>query len=1166
MSSAPDRFGRFALLDLLGEGGMGRVYRARIEGPGGFRKDLALKVLRAEPDRDPERLASALAKEARIGALLRHPNLVDLYDYGVLDGQPWFSMELVPGHSLDRILDDGGPMEPSRAAALLAQIALGLAAIHELDIEGEPAGLVHRDLKPANVLVTPDDHVKLADFGISRGQHAITATATESLRGTPAYMSPEQARSLELDGRSDLFALGLIGWELITGQRFLRGGSVFEVMFSLLQVEQKQDEVRALDSRAPGLGTLLASLLREDPAQRPSSARAVRDQLLALDLRARPAAKPEWATSTLSSTATTLLAPSSGGNLQAAPDSFVGRDRELVALREALQTPGQVVSLLGPGGTGKTRLARELGLGVQDEYPGGAWFVDLTEARTQEGICAAVAHALDIPLERGGGDPTDRIGAVLTQRGRLLLLLDNFEQVQGFAAATVGAWARLAPGCRFVVTTRQRLALGAEQVVRVGPLRSPISGAASPDQLAEVPAVRLFVDRAQRSRPDFTLNDENASVIATLVRALDGIPLAIELAAARVRVLSVARLLERLPQRFNLLSTGRTDVTGRQATLRATIDWSWTLLHPWEQAGLAQASVFRGGFTVEAAEAVLDLSAWPDAPWVMDVVQALEDKSLLRSVAAPSGEMRFVHYESIREFAAEKLREQADPKMLAGRHLDWFSKRGTAAAIDSLSTKGGIARRRRLKEDLENLWHAAELAVELGRPDAAADATLAAADVLAFVGPLGIPLRMLTTVLAVDGLSEHQRIRLLLARGQVHNLLSDVDLAKQDLREAERRAHAAGESHLEAIAWAELGRVVLGSADGEQEDLLERARQAFIAAGDARREGWVLCFQAVKDSIAGRFEDSRAKNEQALRKLRRAGDRMTSLVALGNLAISYKEVGMSMLQLATLNEALRLARELEARRYEAVVLTNLGVYHHYVGQLRRAEELYEEARALARSIGFKSVEGNATGNLGDVLKDQGRFAEAESWLRVSLEFTEASGELNHHTGQLVELAQILLALGKLDEAEEAIAEAAALAPKVGNPRHIGQADVCLGELHRQRGEYDTAEAVLERAEATLADLHESRFLVEARTARAELALTRGDAPRAQQIAASTDDQARDVGDPVVHAGVLSVRARAERALDLPTWPATAAELADVLDGVELGPQAPLRQVLDALRS
>ncbi len=1165
----PHTFGRFTLLEVLGEGGMGRVYRAAIDGPSGFRKELALKVLRADAHRDPERLAAGLAKEARIGALLRHPNLVDLYDHGVDEGRPWFSMELVRGRSLDALIAAEGPVDPPRAVRLLAQIALGLSAIHELEIDGAPGGLVHRDLKPANVLVTADDHVQIADFGISRGQHELLATRTESLKGTPAYMSPEQAREGALTARSDLFALGLIGWELVTGERFLTGASIFEVMFSILQIEQRLDAVRALDADLPGFGAVLADCLREEPALRPPSARAVRDRLLALQLRPVARRSPE-------TTATTLnidVLPEEGldgrpppGNLRPGLDAFVGRDAELEAIVAALEPPGRVLSLLGAGGSGKTRLARELGLGLRGDYPGGVWFVDLTEARSLGGVCAAVAGVLDVPLASGVGEPAERLGAAIAGRGRALLLLDNFEQVAAVAADTVGVWAPRCPAARFVVTTRQRLGIGGEHVVRVGPLRTPPAAGLALDDLGAVPAVRLFVDRARLRRPDFELNDENAADVASLVRALDGIPLAIELAAARSRVLSPARLLERLPERFDLLSTGRTDVTGRQATLKATIEWSWDLLEPWERQGLAASSVFRGGFTVEAAEAVLDLSAWPQAPWVLDVVEALEDKSLLRSVEAPSGEIRFFHYESIREFAAEKLREAGATAAAEARHIRWFAARGTPEALDSLSTKGSSIRRQRLGEDLENLAAAAERALGVGESGAAAQATLAAVELLAYSGPLETAQRLLDEALAPGDLDPLLRARALLARAVVRSLRADAEGAEADAVEAEALAHAAGDRVLEASAWSERGRIRLYGPEAGQTDLLERALAVFVAAGDRLREGRTLGLLATRDSVQGRFQRSRSRNEEALMLVKRTDDRLSELAALGNLAIAYKELSMGVLELATLNEALRLSRELGATRQEAVLLLNQGVHHQNQGRLARAEELYRAAGALCRDIGLRDLEEIALANLGDALKDQGRFEAAEEPLRAGLQLAQRRDNERIRAGIHAMLAQVLLGLGRLDEAGEQIEAATAISATLGSPRIAGEAATWRADWRRRAGRWSEARAALADAEARLAALPESRYVLRARVEGARVDLDAGDPAAARARADALVDEVRAVQDPLLLGLLLATRGGAEAALgDDAARAATAAELADTLDGLELAPSSPLRQALSALR-
>jgi predicted ATPase len=1168
-TDTPDLFGRFTLLGVLGEGGMGTVYRAAIEGPSGFRKELALKVLRRDDTRDPERRAAGLAKEARIGALLRHPNLVDLYDYGVHEGQPWFSMELVFGRGLDQVLLQDAPLAPVRAVQLLAQIALALAAIHELEIEGAPAGLVHRDLKPANVLLTRDDHIKVADFGISRGQHELIATQTESIRGTPSYMSPEQARESDVSAQSDLFALGLIGWELVTGHRFLRGTTIFEVMFSLLQVEDRLDEVRALDGELPGLGSLLADCLREDPAKRPSSARALRGRLLALELRQSSVAPPAWAATTVGAEVVDEATESPtvpGGNLRAGLDAFVGRDVELRALRAAVDEPGRVVSVLGPGGTGKTRLVRELGLGLAPEFPGGVWFIDLTEARTFEGVCADVARVLDIPLARGAADPAARIGAALSARGRALLLLDNFEQVAVHGPKTVGAWAERCPQVRFVVTTRQRLGLRNEQLVRLGPLSTQYELDLPIDQLKALPAVQLFVERARARRPSFDLTADNAATVAELVRALEGIPLAIELAAARIRVLSPARLLERLPERFELLSTGRTDVTGRQATLKATIEWSWALLEPWEQAGLAQSSVFRGGFTAEAAEAVLDLSAWPDAPWLLDVVEALEDKSLLRSVEAESGEMRFVHFESIREFALEKLSELGQADVAERRHMEWYAARGSVEGIASLFTQGSTARRRRLREDLENLAAAAERALGIGEPGMACGATLAAVTLLNASGPLNLACGMLDDVLAAD-LEGIDRARVLIARGRIRGLQAENDPSEADYRAAAALAADAGDVLLEARAWSELGRLRAYSPEGGQTAMLERSLTVARGQGDRLLEARVLCSLAIRDAAAGRFQEARSRNEVALQIVKRTGDRHGELIALGNLAVAYKELSMGVLELATLNEARRLARELGAGRQEAVLLINLGVHHHVHGRLAQAEALYTDALSRSRDVGFFDLEEVSLANLGDVLYDRGLLGDAERVLREALDRSDAGGQLRFRPAILGMLGLALVDMDRLDEADVILTEAEEVAPALGNPRHAGEVGTWRAAWHRKRGELDEARDTLSGAEDLLRDLPEVRFALRARIERVELSLAGGDATGAIAHADAIIDEVRGIHDPLLLARLLAARGRAEQAAGRrDAVAATAMELSDTLDGVDVVPAAAVRRTLRELRA
>lgn len=322
-------------------------------------------------------------------------------------------------------------------------------------------------------------------------------------------------------------------------------------------------------------------------------------------------------------------------SLPAERDMFVGRGEALQSLARNLERGARLVSVLGIGGTGKTRLVTHFAWAWLGEFPGGAWFCDLSQARSVDGIVAAVAQALDVPL--GKSDPVVQLGHAIAGRGRCLVVLDNFEQVARHAEATVGRWLERAPDAQFVVTTRELLGVAGEHAMALPPL-------------ATSDAVALFVSRATSATPGLRPDAADLSAIAELVDVLDGLPLAIELAAARIRVMSPRMLLVHMRDRFRLLGApnGRRD---RQATLRAAFDWSWDLLSDAEKSALAQLSVFEGGFTLESATAVIDLSDIADAPWIVDVVQSLVDKSFVRRADGD----RFDCLASVRAYAAEHL-------------------------------------------------------------------------------------------------------------------------------------------------------------------------------------------------------------------------------------------------------------------------------------------------------------------------------------------------------------------------------------------------------------------------------------------------------------------------------------------------------------------------------
>jgi predicted ATPase len=354
--------------------------------------------------------------------------------------------------------------------------------------------------------------------------------------------------------------------------------------------------------------------------------------------------------------------------------TFFGRARELEKLDALFANNEHIVTLFGAAGAGKTRLALRYAELRSSKYEphGGAWFCDLTDAREESTLYAAVAEALGISSARRGASPAmrDALSGAIAARGCALVVLDNCEQIVDAVASAVTAWHRAAPETRFVATSRERLRIEGESVLEVPPLGLPDS-----DDVAGAESVQLFVDRARRVRAGYELSGSEAPAVAEIVRRLDGLPLAIELAAARAGVMGARTLLERLTRPLDVLTHGHRDASQRQRTMRGAIEWSWALLDGAERLALAQASVFRGGFSVEAAERVLDLSSVGGAPSVVEVVESLRDKSLLRAYESSEtpGEMRLGMYVSIREFASEQLAQ--DPESTAEtqrRHTEYF--------------------------------------------------------------------------------------------------------------------------------------------------------------------------------------------------------------------------------------------------------------------------------------------------------------------------------------------------------------------------------------------------------------------------------------------------------------------------------------------------------------
>jgi predicted ATPase len=355
----------------------------------------------------------------------------------------------------------------------------------------------------------------------------------------------------------------------------------------------------------------------------------------------------------------------------------VGRDRDIAAVVELVRGGTRLLTLSGAGGIGKSRLALEAAQLLADEFGPDLYYVSVEDVTSPELLLRAVADRLQVRLEGTRGQ-LDALVEYLRER-RSLLLLDNFEQVID-AAAQVAALLDQCPRLQVLVTSRQVLRLQAEREYPVAPLDVSAEDTAAARVLAQVPsAVELFVQRAQAAQPGFALTPANAAVVAELCRRLDGLPLAIELAAARIRLLSPEALLERIEGRLDLLDSGGPDLPARQRTLRATLDWSHQLLAPSEQALFARLSVFTGGATLEAIEAVCRDD---DGFELLDSLSSLLEKSLLTSSTGEAiGQPRLRMLETVRDYARERLAERDETARFGDRHLDWFVRASESANV-----------------------------------------------------------------------------------------------------------------------------------------------------------------------------------------------------------------------------------------------------------------------------------------------------------------------------------------------------------------------------------------------------------------------------------------------------------------------------------------------------
>ncbi|MEM0984199.1 MAG: protein kinase [Planctomycetota bacterium] len=1033
MSDAiPNVLGPYRVERELGRGGMGVVYLGvdpRLD------RQVAIKMLPAKVSQDAERLAR-FEREAKTLAALNHPNLAGVYGLHEHEGQQLLVMEYVPGLTLtDRIEAETVPVD--EAVGICMQVAAGLEAAHDQNV-------IHRDIKPANIRIRPDGAVKLLDFGLAKpdaGPFASTGDDDETLSiagtamgrvlGTAGYMSPEQARGKPVDKRTDIWAFGCVLFECLAGSRAFGGETPMDAIVAVLEREPPwsrlppQTPERVID--------LIQRCLEKDDKRR---LRDIGDARIELDdaLRrlshnedAMPARGPRQLGGKRRTGSGSGFQRGSGsgahpsvfgigfgtstsgmvlGNLPAPVTSFIGRTEEVETVSTLLDR-SRLVTLAGSGGCGKTRLALEVARGRAEFYDDGVWLIDLAGINDSSTVGETVAAALGLGEARDRR-PLDLLCETLADRAPLLIL-DNCEHVLEGCRALVGQLLTACPGLVMIATSREALGVPGEALFRVPSLRMP-----SADQIDDLKAlarnesVTLFLDRARAAKPAFELDTGNAAEVVAICRELDGIPLAIELAAARVKLLTPGQIAERLKDRFKLLRGNSGVSLPRQQTLLAAIEWSYENLEDIERIVLRRLSTFRGGMTISAAEHVAAADGTDDGAiptiedWeVLELIAQLVDKSMLivedTADTGPSGksqpnqprETRYRMLESIRQYAAERLDESGETSDCRDRHLEWHAKLANRAE-PRLTGPDQRAWLHRLEVEHEDIRTAVDWVLdgegdlELGRQVA-------------------------------GGVWRYWAYRGHIAEGR--KLLARLD--------------AAGQGGSPTASWARI-----------------REGMSWIAmmVGDL---GTAVSFGRAGLEIARASKDD-AATANLLQCLGQAclGER------LATRALDYFE------------EALAISRRLNKHTTVAAVLYAIAESHRQLGGLDRAETEYNEVTAIIERQGEVLLAAQAEAGRAWVALARGETSTARDRARSAIEMAVGVGALAELPGLLELLASVLAAEDQFEAAARLIGAARNARRALACPLRPSAEDDLAPAIEKlaEAEDQDAVEAAMEEGE------------------------------------------------------------------------------------------------------
>lgn len=953
--------GYYRVQDELGSGGMGTVYRG-IDERSGFA--VAIKQLKAQIAQ-----ADNIERFRREGEALRelnHPNIVKMLDAVEEDGSHYLIMEFVSGSDLARLLEKGKlPLE--KVLALAIDLADALTRAHKLNI-------IHRDLKPANVLIGEDDVLRLTDFGVAHVGSKARVTDTDAIVGTVDYLPPEAFDGRPFDERGDIWAFGVMLFEMLAGERPFSGDNIAAVLSAILSAPVPDLETLRPDVPV-ALVDLVYRMLERDPQARIRSVRQVGLELEDI-LRGRDTQPDRHRFDT----PPIDVFHRARHNLPAQTTPFVGREHELAELDKLLNDPAvRLITIIAPGGMGKTRLALEAAENALAQFSDGVYFVELAPLSDSQSIVPAIAEATGYQFQGDDREPKQQILDFLRNKS-MLLVLDNFEHlIEG--AAIVTEMLQAAHDIQILATSRKRLGQTGETLFHLPGMDFP--DWETPEDALEYAAVKLFRNSARRARPDFELTDDNLDYVARICRLVQGMPLGIVLAAAWLAMLTPEEIAAEIAQSFDFLESEAGHLPERQRSIRAVFDYSWNLMSDAEKEVFAKLSVFRGGFTREAAEAVAGAN--------LRVLMSLVNKSLLRR-NPESG--RYEIHELLRQYGEEQLQASGALDEIHHRHSEYFLKllHQWQPMLEGGGMQGQLNVLNTIARDMDNISTALFQAVQIQQYDLVAQAlpvlwlyVMMRGLWVEFAGLFG---QMADAIGQMPPTSQRNDLFALVLASQIYSCAETFQhtKAKQLVAESEQFLNSACPPHLQATLL-----LALGNYHGRLQNPVD-ARPHLQQAIALFWAGNNQTFVALSLLVLGRAYWYRLDAHEI--DLSQAEKYFLEAHQLMELKGNWLGIAFCLLGLSTIASLME--------RYEV------------------AKQRLQEGLVRARAIGNTLMIANINNNLGVNARNQGNYYDARVYFEEGLIVGLQSGNFSHIFIAFYNLYEILFLLGDFERAKQAI--------------------------------------------------------------------------------------------------------------------------------------------------